>query len=84
MDVADDAAARSGAEHLVRIVLSYTLHPSDRVDPSDTESVRRLVRAHALPAVASAATPPAPDPSIDSVSSQNQSRERERSQKGQS
>ncbi len=42
-------AAWSAAEHLVRIVLSYTMHPSVLVDPSDDESIRRLVRHHVLP-----------------------------------
>lgn len=51
----DDAA--DAAEHLVRIVLSYTLHPSDRVDPRDDESLRRLVRRHVLPAIAPAVHP---------------------------
>ena len=46
----DDAA--EAAEHLVRIVLSYTLHPSERVDPRDDDSLRRLVRRHVLPAIA--------------------------------
>lgn len=44
--------ARSAAEHLVRIVLSYTLHPSDQVDPHDDASIRRLVRRHVLPGIA--------------------------------
>lgn len=43
----DDAAGL--AEHLVRIVLSYTLHPSERLDPDDPDSVRRLVDDHVLP-----------------------------------
>ena len=46
----DDAEA--AAEHLVRIVLSYTLHPSARVDPHDEGSVRALVRRHVLPGIA--------------------------------
>lgn len=45
--VHDDAADL--AEHLVRLVLSYTFHPSDRVDPDDDTTVRRLVRDHVLP-----------------------------------
>ena len=53
---ADDAAR--AAEHLVRIVLSYTLHPSPHVDPHDDASVRRLVRRHVLPAI----VPPSPPP----------------------
>ena len=46
----EDAA--DAAEHLVRIVLSYTLHPSDRVDPRDDASIRRLVRRRVLPGIA--------------------------------
>lgn len=46
------AEARSMAEHLVRIVLSYTMHPSARVDPFDDASIRRLVRVHVLPGLA--------------------------------
>ena len=56
----DDAEA--AAEHLVRIVLSYTLHPSARVDPHDEGSVRALVRRHVLPGVATGAPGPRPDP----------------------
>jgi AcrR family transcriptional regulator len=48
----------SAAEHLVRIVLSYTLHPSPLVDPSDDESVRRLVRDHVLPGLILTGTAP--------------------------
>lgn len=44
--VGDDASAL--AEHLVRVVLSYTLHPSDDVDPTDPASVRALVQDHVL------------------------------------
>lgn len=47
LDSADDAWAT--AEHLVRIVLSYTMHPSALVDPYDDDSIRRLVRRHVLP-----------------------------------
>lgn len=54
----DRAEAAAAAEHLVRIVLSYTLHPSPHVDPHDDASVRRLVRRHVLPAIGS----PPPDP----------------------
>lgn len=43
--------AEQAAEHLVRIVLSYTLHPSARVDPHDPSSVRGLVRRHVLPGI---------------------------------
>lgn len=51
--VASYADAVSGAEHLVRIVLSYTLQPSTRVDPFDDTSIRTLVRRHVLPALRS-------------------------------
>lgn len=53
-------SAISVAEHLVRMVLSYTLHPSDRVDPHDHDSIRRLVRNHVIPGLrlnTAAATP---------------------------
>lgn len=43
------AAAVSGAEHLVRIVLSYTLQPSPRLDPFDDASVRAFVHRHVVP-----------------------------------
>ncbi len=54
----DDDRIWTVAEHLVRIVLSYTMHPSPHVDPSDDESVRRLVRHHVLPGLV-------PDASIE-------------------
>ena len=47
--VADHDDAVSGAEHVVRLILSYTLHPSDRLDPHDVDSIRALVRRHVLP-----------------------------------
>lgn len=50
------ADAEAAAEHLVRIVLSYTLHPSARVDPHDEGSVRALVRRHVLPGIAAGTT----------------------------
>lgn len=53
-----DPAAASGAEHLVRVVLSYTLHPSDAVDPHDAASIRTLVRHHILPGLRPAAAQP--------------------------
>jgi AcrR family transcriptional regulator len=43
--------AVSATEHLVRVVLSYTLHPSERLDPHDDESIRSFVRHHVLPGV---------------------------------
>lgn len=49
--LASHADAVSGAEHLVRVVLSYTLHPSDSLDPYDDDSVRAFVRDHVLPAL---------------------------------
>ena len=59
LDSPDDAF--NAAEHLVRIVLSYTLHPSDQVDPRDATSIRRLVRRHVLPGL-QPATGPRPVP----------------------
>lgn len=56
--VASYADAVSGAEHLVRIVLSYTLAPSGRVDPFDDTSIRALVHRHVLPALRSTTAPP--------------------------
>ena len=50
--LASRADAEQAAEHLVRIVLSYTLHPSARVDPHEPSSVRALVRRHVLPGIA--------------------------------
>lgn len=47
--VATDREAATGAEHLVRILLSYTMHPDRRVDPFDDASIRRLVRHFILP-----------------------------------
>lgn len=54
--VGSHADAVSGAEHLVRIVLTYTLHPSGDVDPHDDESIRALVRAHVLPGLLAPST----------------------------
>lgn len=48
---APDAAATEVAELLVRVVLSYALAPSVRVDPHDDVSIVRLVRQHLLPAL---------------------------------
>lgn len=47
-----DRAATEVAELLVRVVLTYTLEPTDRVDAHDDASIRRLVRQHLLPALA--------------------------------
>lgn len=54
LDAQADAVA--GAEHLVRIVLSYTLHPDHRLDPYDDASLRAFVRAHVLPGLLAPAT----------------------------
>jgi AcrR family transcriptional regulator len=43
--------ARPGAELVTRIVLSYSLSPSDMVRPSDPDSVRRFVRTYLVPAL---------------------------------
>lgn len=48
---APDAAATEVAELLVRVVLTYALEPSARVDPHDEASIVRLVRHHLLPAL---------------------------------
>ena len=50
------------AEHLVRIVLSYTLYPSEHLDPRQAPSIRRFVRRHVLPALAPADPDPFPSP----------------------
>lgn len=50
--VATDRDAATGAEHLVRILLSYTMHPDRRIDPFDDASIRRLVRLFVLPGLA--------------------------------
>ncbi len=47
--VGHHADAVSGAEHLVRVVLSYALHPDESLDPHDETSVRAFVRTHLLP-----------------------------------
>lgn len=47
--LASDHDAERAAEVLVRIVLSYSLHPSDHLDPFDPASVRSFVRLHLLP-----------------------------------
>ncbi|MDE0802016.1 MAG: TetR/AcrR family transcriptional regulator [Acidimicrobiales bacterium] len=44
-------AAWSAAEHLTRIVLTYTMHPDPAVDPTDDASIRRLVRHLVLPGI---------------------------------
>jgi len=41
------------AEWVARVVLSYTLSPTDDVDVGDEESVRRLVRTFVLPGLVS-------------------------------
>jgi AcrR family transcriptional regulator len=51
--LADDEV-RPAAELVARIVLSYSLNPSDRVNPRDPDSIRRLVQTYLLPAVTSA------------------------------
>lgn len=46
-----DRAATEVADLLVRVVLTYALEPSPRVDPHDDTSITRLVRSHLLPAL---------------------------------
>lgn len=53
-----DEGATRAAEYLVRVVLSYCMHPSDHLDPADPASVRRLVRTHLVPALTSETDPP--------------------------
>lgn len=55
--VAEHADAVAGAEHLVRIVLSYALHPDESLDPHDDASVRAFVRTHLLPGFRAATSP---------------------------
>ena len=50
----DDAA--EAADFVVRILLSYAGCPSERVDLTDEQSVRRLVRTFVLPALLQTAT----------------------------
>ena len=45
------AAATEVAELLVRVVLTYALQPTRRVDPHDLATITRLVRQHLLPAL---------------------------------
>lgn len=54
--VGSDHEATTGAEHLVRILLSYTMHPDRRLDPFDEDSIRRLVRQFVLPGLAAGPT----------------------------
>jgi AcrR family transcriptional regulator len=53
-----EPAVRPAAELVARVVLSFSFNPSDRVDPSDPASIRRLVRTYLLPAI----TPNAREP----------------------
>lgn len=61
-------AAPRAAEWAVRVILTYTLHPSEHFDPTDERDARRLVRTYLLPAIRPAmkpATEPEAQPSID-------------------
>lgn len=49
--VSDAERATDGAEFVVRLLLSYAVDPSPSVDLTDSESVRRFVRAFVLPAL---------------------------------
>ncbi len=49
--VADDEAAASGAEWIVRLVLSYAVEPAPSLDLTDEADVRRFVRTYVLPAL---------------------------------
>jgi AcrR family transcriptional regulator len=48
-----DERVRPAAELVARIVLTYSFDPSDRVDPRDPDSIRRLVQTYLLPAMTS-------------------------------
>ena len=50
--VGDEEAPRV-AEWVARLVLTYTLAPTDNVDVGDEESARRLVRTFVLPGLVS-------------------------------
>lgn len=43
------------AEHVARVIISYTLDPPDGLDLTDPATARRLVEAHLLPAALAAA-----------------------------
>jgi AcrR family transcriptional regulator len=47
----DAQRAADAAEWLIRLVMSYCLSPSGRVDPTDEADVRTLVRSFLLPAL---------------------------------
>lgn len=49
--VPDPSDAVHAAQHVVRVVLSYTLAPSPALDPADEDSVRRFVRTYLIPAI---------------------------------
>lgn len=61
--VPESAAARA-AEWAVRVILTYTLHPSEHIDPTVERDARRLVRTYLLPAIR-ASEPHAAEASID-------------------
>lgn len=44
-------AAPGAAEWAVRVILTYTLQPSEHFDPTDERDARRLVRTYLLPAI---------------------------------
>jgi AcrR family transcriptional regulator len=48
--VPDDEAGPA-AEWVVRVILSYTLHPSDHLDPTREIDARRLARTYLVPAI---------------------------------
>ena len=52
--VADDATAATGAEWVVRILLSYALNPSPTLPLTDEPGVRRFVTTYVLPALTGA------------------------------
>lgn len=49
--VDDDETAAAGAEHLVRLLLSYAINPTPALDLTDEAAVRRFTRTYVLPAL---------------------------------
>ena len=57
--VADDDAAATDAEWIVRILLSYAIDPAPAVDLTDEPAVRRFVRTYVLPSLTASDGPTA-------------------------
>lgn len=54
---ADATDAEADAEWLIRVVLSYAINPTGRLDLADAASVGRFVRTYVLPGLAAANHP---------------------------